>query len=122
MNDSIYREEILDHYQHPRNSGKPVAYTNSCAKDNPFCGDSIKIYVTIKKGIVEDIHFIAQGCAISVASASLLSEYIKGWPVEKIARLGTKDMLEILKIELTPTRLKCALLSLEAVQKLLSGL
>lgn len=116
MDNELYREVILDHYQHPRNSGKPKIYTHTAKKDNPFCGDQIEFYLSVANGIVEDINFVAHGCAISIASASILSTMIKGWKVEKVKKLMTKDILEMLTVELTPTRLKCALLPLEAVQ------
>lgn len=120
MDDTMYREEILNHYQHPHNTGKPATFSHTCKKDNPFCGDEIEVFLTIESGVIRDIHFLAKGCAISVASASMLSDIIKGWSAERVAKLSADDILKVLKIELTPTRLKCALLPLEVLQASLS--
>lgn len=120
MNNELYREIILDHYQHPRNSGKPVTYTHTTKKDNPFCGDQIEVFLTVVNGFVTDMHFIANGCAISIASASMLTEKLRGLRVKRVNELKTEDILKMLDIQLTPTRLKCALLPLEAIQGALS--
>jgi len=114
--DILYREEILQHYQHPRNAGKPATFTHTAKKDNPFCGDEIEVFLMIDNGVIKDIHFEAKGCAISIASASMLSEMVMGCKVERVKKLQTNDILTLLKIEPTPTRLKCALLPLEAIQ------
>jgi nitrogen fixation protein NifU and related proteins len=119
MHDDLYREEILDHYRNPHHAGRPAHFSHYAEKDNPLCGDKIELFLTINNGILTQINFVAQGCAISIASASMLSELVRGAKVGKVRRLRTKDILEMLKIELTPTRLKCALLSLETLHQAL---
>ena len=114
--DILYREEILQHYQHPRNAGKPATFTHTAKKDNPFCGDEIEVFLMIDNGVIKDIHFVAKGCAISIASASMLSERLCGLRVKRVNELKTTNILKLMKIQLTPTRLKCALLPLEAIQ------
>ncbi|MFA6005385.1 MAG: iron-sulfur cluster assembly scaffold protein [Patescibacteria group bacterium] len=119
MHDDLYREEILDHYHHPRNAGKLDHCSHHALKDNPLCGDKIEIFLQVEVGTIRKINFVATGCAISVASASMLSEMVTNWKIERTKKLAAKDILEMLKIELTPTRLKCALLSLETLQRAL---
>lgn len=96
-------------------------------ENNPFCGDKIEIDVKIKNKeqrtknrIIEDIKFRAEGCAISMASASMLTERVLGKNIKDIKKLNTEDILEMLGITLTPTRLKCALLPLEVLHKTLA--
>lgn len=117
MNNSLYREEILDHYHHPRNFGKPPHFTHTADKNNPLCGDYMEVYATIKNGVVERIHFDGTGCAISIASASMLSEQLVGKKTEEVMKINAQDILEITKMNPTPTRLKCVLLSLEVLHK-----
>ncbi len=114
---NIYQQQILDNYHNPVNFGKPKEYTHTSKKQNLSCGDEIEIYLTIKDGKVTDMHYEAEGCAISVASASLLSQYIQGKGIEEIRKMGIEEIKEILGIELTPSRNKCALLALEAVKR-----
>lgn len=122
--DDIYREQILDHYKHPHNFGK-LTNPNSVASDNLVsCGDKLLIELLIDKNkqIVNDIKFQGVGCAISMASASMLSERIKGEQIKVLKRLTKDDILKMLGISLTPTRLKCALLALEVLHKALKGI
>lgn len=116
---SIYQEIILDHYKSPHNFGKLNAATNACHVNNPLCGDQIDLTATIKDGIVKDIAFTGHGCAISTASASLLTDYAKGKKVSTLKKLDRSFMLSLLRIELSPSRLKCGLLSLEGLNKLI---
>lgn len=117
---SIYGDIILDHYRNPRNQGNLECPTCSVDLNNPLCGDKIHMEVKQENGIVTDIAFTGQGCAISMASASMVTEYAKGKTKEEIMKLDKDSILELLGIELTPNRLKCALLSLEALQKALT--
>ncbi len=126
MNNDLYREELLDHYHHPRNFGKPKdvagkpGFTHKADKNNPVCGDHIEAYVIIEKGVVTSINFAGSGCAVSIASASMLSEELVGKKVEELMKVGTKEVLEITKMNPTPSRLKCALLSLEVLHRAIS--
>lgn len=122
--DNFYRENILDHYKNPRNFGKLSNPDVTHEENNPLCGDKIGMDVKLKvlgheKTAIENIHFFGVGCAISLASASMLTELAKGKDSEDIKKLKSEDILKLLSIELTPTRLKCALLPLEVLQKAL---
>src|SRR5579862_5803125 len=108
--DDLYREFILDHYRNPRNSGTLDAPDASAEDVNPLCGDKIRIDLRLRDGIVEDVKFQGRGCAISQASASLLTEAIKGRPIAEVGRIGKEQVLENIGIEISPARLKCALL------------
>ena len=116
--DDIYRENILDHYRHPRNFGKLENPDIDEKRGNPFCGDEISVTVkfSLDRKKVEKINFQGVGCAVSMASASLLTEYITGKSVREIMSLKKEKVIELLGIELSPTRLKCALLALETIQ------
>jgi len=116
---TIYQEVILDHAENPRNTGNIQNPTNSVIVYNPLCGDKIKMDVLMKKDKVVDVRFQGKGCAISKAASSLLTEWVKGKTKEELKNMTKKDMMKLLKIELGPNRIKCALLPLEALQKLL---
>ena len=113
----IYQENILDHYKNPRNFGKMENASIHHHEYNPLCGDEIDFYLIIdnNKKIV-DVKFNGHGCAISQASASMLSENIKGKSIEEIEKLTKNDILEMLSIPISPVRLKCALLSLDTLK------
>ncbi len=121
--DAIYREFILDHYHHPRNFGRMKKPTISMELFNSFCGDKIGFDLKFssshssKGRNVSDVKFFGSGCAISIASASILSDYIKKLPIDKIMSINTKELIKLLNIQLSPTRLKCALLPLEVLHK-----
>lgn len=117
---SIYEDIILDHYQNPRNNKSLENPTSEVDVHNPLCGDKLHVEIHDKEGIVEEVGFTGEGCAISVASASLLSEYAKGKSKKELQSLKKEDVLGLLGIELTPNRMKCALLSWEALVKTVS--
>ncbi|MFA5995730.1 MAG: iron-sulfur cluster assembly scaffold protein [Patescibacteria group bacterium] len=115
----LYQEQILEHYKHPQNFGliKNATYTRK--ELNPTCGDSFTFSIHINdKGVVDEVGFAGEGCAVSTASASLLSEAIKGKTLPEVLNLKTEFILELLHIELGPARLKCALLPLQAVTRI----
>ena len=116
--DSMYQENILDHYKNPRNFGNIKNATVHHHEKNPLCGDEIDIYLIIdeKTKKIADVKFYGHGCAISQASASMLSEKIKGKPIAEIEKLTKEDILEMLGIPISPVRLKCALLSLDTLK------
>lgn len=116
MTESIYQELILDHYKHPRNFGKLSGATAKFV-ENPSCGDEVTMYVVVKEGIIKGVSFEGTGCVVSIASASLLTDHIKGKKLADLKKLGRSTILKLLGIELGPTRLKCALLPLEALQQ-----
>lgn len=116
----MYRDIILDHYKHPRNFGTLPTSDAKASEYNATCGDRIIIELKMKNKklkIVEDIKFSGEGCAISIASASMLTEKVKGMKNIEIMKLETNDILAMLGTTLTPSRIKCATLPLEVLQK-----
>jgi len=114
--DHFYREYILDHYKNPRNFGRLEHPDISHEEDNPLCGDVIGMDFRIANGVIEDIRFHGRGCAISQASASLLTERLKGLPLEDAKKISKADVLGELGIQISPARIKCALLSLKVLK------
>lgn len=114
--DDFYREIILEHYKHPINRGEIPNATISHEEDNPLCGDRIRIDLLIKDDVVQDVKFNGQGCAISQASADMLSEEIKGKTLAEVQNIDKQTVLDMIGIPLTPARLKCALLSLKVLK------
>jgi nitrogen fixation NifU-like protein len=114
--DEIYRENILEHYKHPRHHGTLEHPDITYEDANPLCGDHIRMDLKVRDGRVEDVRFSGHGCSISQASASMLCERIAGQPLEEIKRIGRDDVVEMLGIELGPVRLKCALLALKTLK------
>ena len=113
--DSIYKEIVLDHYKNPHNFGTldPADYT---AEDsNPLCGDQIRMDLRVEDGIVSDVKFSGRGCAVSMASASILTDMILGQPLEEVRRISKDDLLEEIGIPVSPARMKCATLGLSVL-------
>ncbi len=117
----IYKEHILDLYKNPHNKGNLNNSTHEFSKNNSLCGDEIKIQLIIKNNKIIDARFSGQGCAISQASASLLTDKIKNLSINKIKKFSKKDILNLLKIPISYTRIKCALLPLEALKESLKN-
>ncbi len=116
---NIYQELILDHYKHPKNYGELAGATCTATANNPLCGDKFVLQAVLEKELIVDLKFSGEGCAISTASASMLTEYAKGKKKNEILTLNKEFILEMLGIELSPNRLKCALLPLEGLHMLL---
>ena len=115
--DDLYREQILNHYREPRNKGRLESPDISYEDDNPLCGDRVHFDLRLDgDNRVVDVAWDGNGCAISMASASMLSEMIKGKTLDELRHLGKDDILDMLGIELGPVRLKCALLSLKVLK------
>jgi nitrogen fixation NifU-like protein len=113
----IYQENILDHYKNPRNFGKIDKASVHHHEYNPLCGDEIDMFLLIDENKkVVDVKVYPRGCAISVASASMLTEQIKGKILDELKKLTKEDILEMLGIPISPVRLKCALLSLDTLK------
>ncbi len=113
--DDLYRDYILEHYRRPHNFGIIEHPDARYEGANPLCGDRITMMLGIRDGIISEVAFTGRGCAISQASASLLTDEIKGKSVDEVAKLTADDVLDLLGIEISPARLKCALLSLDTV-------
>ncbi len=118
---SIYQEQILDHYHNPRHYGILDHPTHQADTKNISCGDALHMDIIVKNGIIEDIGFYGNGCAISQASASLLAKYITNKSAQEAMQLTKDDILQLLGIELSPNRLKCGILSLETLHKLMQS-
>ncbi len=114
--DDLYRELILDHYQHPHNHGEIPGADISYEDSNPLCGDKIRIDIKLKNNIVEDVTFNGKGCAISQASASMLTDELIGKSLDDVKKLDKKFILDLLGIPLGPARIKCALLPLKVIK------
>ncbi|OIO26437.1 Fe-S cluster protein, partial [Candidatus Micrarchaeota archaeon CG1_02_55_22] len=113
MNDDLYAQEILHHYKHPQNKGSLKVFDAEARDSNPLCGDSLHIQLKLdSKGRVSAIAFDGPGCAISQASASMVTELAKGKTPKQIIALKHGDVAKLFGTKLSPTRLKCALLSL----------
>lgn len=114
--DDLYRELILDHYQHPHNHGEIPGADISYEDSNPLCGDKIRIDIKLKNNVVEDVKFNGKGCAISQASASMLTDELLGKSLDEIKAMDKQFILDLLGIPLGPTRVKCALLPLKVIK------
>ena len=115
--EDMYRENILDHYQNPRNYGTLDNPDISYQDDNPLCGDVIRLDLELDdQDRVTKIVFSGEGCAISLASASMLTEEILGKTLEEVKQIGKDEVLDLLGIQLGPVRIKCALLSLKVLK------
>jgi nitrogen fixation NifU-like protein len=115
--DDLYREEILQHYKRPHNWGPMEAPDLQAEDHNPLCGDQLKVMLKVDDGgKVEDIRFDGHGCAISQAAASMASDEVKGMDVEELLRLDRSFILDLLGIDISATRMKCALLSLKVLK------
>ena len=120
--EDIYKEYILDHYRNPRNFGMLDAPDATAEDLNPLCGDRIRFDLQLDAdNRVTDVKFSGKGCAISQASASMLSESLKGEKLEDVARLSQDRVLENVGIGISPARMKCAMLGLKVVKSAALG-
>ncbi|MEW6610335.1 MAG: iron-sulfur cluster assembly scaffold protein [Patescibacteria group bacterium] len=119
---SLYREEILDHYKHPRNFGTLDNPTVSAEENNKNCGDYIMVALKVEKGILTEIRWSGSGCALSMAGASMLSEQINGRNVRDIESITESDILKMMGGSITQGRIHCASLAFKALQKGLKAL
>ncbi|MFH0885036.1 MAG: iron-sulfur cluster assembly scaffold protein [Candidatus Micrarchaeota archaeon] len=120
-NDEIYQEFIIELYKNPLNFGKIQDADYRAEIYNSSCGDIVELFIKVRGGVVAEAKFLGKGCAISQASSSLFTAYLKGKKIEALGDIRKEDVLSLLKIDLSknPTRMKCALLPLEALRKAL---
>lgn len=119
--DDFYKDFILDHYRNPRNFGS-LENPDATAEDlNPLCGDQIRVDLKVEDGKVADVRFAGKGCAISLASMSMLSETLRGMPLEDVARLPVERIVENVGIGISPARMKCATLGLKVLRSAALG-
>lgn len=117
----LYSETILDHYQHPRHAGELANSTVRVTEYNPLCGDNIQLDLMIKKGTVSEVAFLGDGCAISQAAMSLLTEEIKGKKISALKKMLPAKVYDLLQVPVSPGRVKCALLGLVALENALKS-
>lgn len=114
--EQMYRENILDHYKRPRNRGNLDKPDSEGFDTNPLCGDEIGMQISVRGGKIEDIRFHGSACAICTASASMITEEVKGCKIEDARKVDREQVLSLLGIDPGPTRLKCALLPLKVMK------
>ncbi|MCL6632406.1 MAG: SUF system NifU family Fe-S cluster assembly protein [Alicyclobacillus herbarius] len=135
--DDLYRQVIMDHYQHPRNQGRLTETTVSVDLRNPSCGDEITLQLQVDGDVVRDVRFQGSGCSISMASASMMTEAIKGQSLSDALELASVframirgeaidtealgDLESLQGVSKFPARVKCALLAWQALEKAVSG-
>ncbi|MSU76367.1 SUF system NifU family Fe-S cluster assembly protein [Patescibacteria group bacterium] len=114
---NLYREHIMDHYKNPRNRGTLPNADMTIEESNPVCGDKLKLMYKLDGDRVNEVKFEGEGCAISLAAASMLTEMIEGKTLEELKAIRDEDMLKQIGVPLSPTRVKCGLLALSGLRK-----
>lgn len=113
---SVYAEELISHYEHPHNKGKIENPSIVLHEDNPTCGDDLTIYCLIENEKLEDVKFTGEGCAISIGTASMLTDDVKGKALSKIEKMDFDTIKDLIGMDPGPSRVKCATLALKALQ------
>lgn len=114
----IYQENILDHYKNPRNFGEIKDADVVVESSNASCGDMVKIYFKIRDGKIIQVKQKCLGCSIATAASSMVSGQLIGLTVEEAKKISPDEILKMLGIEISPSRMKCALLPLDALEKI----
>ena len=118
MDDPLYREEILDHYYSSPHRGRLECPDRVCDLDNPLCGDQIHLELRLDEdGRIAQVRFEGHGCVISQAATSLLADHVEGATLDEARRITPVDVVKLLGVPLSPTRMKCGLLGWKALQK-----
>lgn len=121
MSNTLYKENILDHYKNPRNFKRMENPTKKASLDNITCGDEMEVFLKMDGDLIEDISFDARGCAISIAAMSMLSEKVKGKKEEYVKNIKEESLLKNMGLEKNTPRVKCALLGIQTLKKALSS-
>ncbi|HYI25315.1 MAG TPA: SUF system NifU family Fe-S cluster assembly protein [Thermomicrobiales bacterium] len=116
LDNSIYREIILEHYKNPSNRGTLDPCDYSYQDVNPLCGDEIRIDVRVADDHISEIRFSGRGCAVSQASTSILTEMVQGKSLDEVKAIGRDDLLDEIGIPVSPARMKCAMLGLKVLK------
>jgi nitrogen fixation NifU-like protein len=119
--DDIYRQYILEHYREPRNAGRIEAPDITASDTNPLCGDRVELDLALEGERVREVRFRGRGCAISQASASMLTERIEGATLAELKEITADDVLEMLGVTIGPARQRCALLALRVLHEGIGG-
>jgi len=117
---SLYSEVLLDHFRHPRNYGSLDEPDISQENFNPLCGDRIRIELKLDRAAIKEARFKGDGCAISTAAASLLTEMVTGLEIKAVAAISNEEMIAALESDIQPARIQCAVLALEALREALA--
>ncbi len=116
---NIYREQLMEHYKHPQNRGKMNDATVEVTENNPLCGDVIDMQLKVDGDIIQDVMFDGSACAVTVAASSVLTEAVKGLSLRQAKKMTKEELIKLLGVELTTSRVKCASLPLEALHNLI---
>lgn len=119
--DNFYREQILAHWRNPQNFGKLDRHTHEAFLNNPLCGDEIGMQLNVENGAVNEVRFYGVGCAISMAASSMLTEVVEGKKMNELKKIKKEDIFSLLGVTPSPSRVKCALLGLDVLQKALES-
>ena len=117
MEMDMYAEELIANYEHPLNKGAIKNATASMHEENISCGDKITLYLLVEKEVIKDVKFEGSGCVISMGTASMLTEALKGKKVSELEKMDKEYLLKLISIDPGPVRLHCATLSLRAAKK-----
>ncbi len=113
----IYAENMIRHYEKPHNKGKLDNPSAKIHEDNPTCGDTIDVYLLISENKLKDVKFTGDGCSISLGSASMVTDYVKGKTLQEIKRMGKDELIEVIGINPGAGRMHCATLALKAIKE-----
>jgi len=116
---NIYREQLMEHYKNPRNRGRINDAQVEVTENNPLCGDVISMQLKVEDGVIENVVFDGSACAVTIAASSILTDALKGKSLREAKKMTKEELLELLGVELTTSRIKCASLPLEALQTLI---
>jgi len=115
----LYQEKLMDLYRNPHNKGKIKSPSVSVSKQNPMCGDEITLQLEVEDGVVKDAKFDGSACSVSIISSSVLTDYLIGKTLEKVKKLTQKDLLKLINLNLSTSRVACATLVFAALQEAL---